>query len=207
MSMAIMNAMKPGVKYTRDELLKLNPNPDYDGFRKSKDPEVVEQEVRTKQSFRDSSDVNKIIKKHSINVAQSHLMQFPEEFYGQFEGFDLLEAHQKINKIGEAFDALPSEVRNEFGNNPFAFAGFVTDPANQGKLAELLPKLAEPAKYFPNPASRGGQGAGAATAPKGASAPEGASPGVSEGDPQPSGENAANAASGASGGDSASSST
>ena len=172
MSMAIRNKMKPNKKYTRQELLALNPQYNSDDFFEKEEDgsrglvktEFVG-EARTEQSFKDQQDVNKIIKKHQIRVAGSHLQRFPEEFYGDFEGFDLLEAHDKINKINEAFGALPSDVRAEFNQDPYAFAGFVTDPANRGKLAELLPKIAEPEKYFPNPAQRGGQGAAAATQP------------------------------------------
>ena len=134
MSMKIREGAQPGM--TREELLALNPNPDYDSFF-----EVEEDgsrgiplkdhvaDVRTDQSFKDSSDVNKIVKRHQIKVANSHLQQFPEEFYGEFADYDLLEAHNKIEKINAAFDKLPSEVKNDFAHDPFAFARFVTDPA------------------------------------------------------------------------------
>lgn len=176
---------------TREQLLNFNPPVDFDSFRNG-DEETVKREIRTQQSFKDSSDINKIIKRHQVRVSTSHLVRFPEEFYGEFADVDLLDAHNKIEKINGAFAELPSEVRSEFNQDPFAFAKFVNDPANRGKLAELLPKIAEPDKFFPNPANRGGQGAGAATAPsifdpvpaepppaaapQGASAPESASP-------------------------------
>lgn len=118
---------------------------------------------RTKQSFKEQCDINKILNKHKIKNAANHAMQFPPEFYGQFEGHDLLEAHELINNANRVFSALDSETRKEFGNDALKFAAFASDRANVGRLSELLPRIAEPGSYFPNPVNRGGDGAGAAT--------------------------------------------
>ena len=117
------------------------------------------------QSFKDQTDINKILKRHSIKDAASHIALFPPEAYHEFQNIDLLEAHAQIGRANAIFGALPSEVRSEFNNDAFAFAAFASDPANNDRLTELLPKLAEPGRYFPNPVQRGGDGAGAATAP------------------------------------------
>lgn len=140
-------------------------NPDYDAFRASDDAELVTREIRTKQSFKDSCDINKMLKKAQISGSIAHLNKYPEAVYGDFEGFDLLEAHQMIDKANHIFDELPSEIRREFNNDALAFAGFASNPENKGKLAKLLPAIAEPDAYFPNPVQRGGVGAAAATAP------------------------------------------
>lgn len=121
---------------------------------------------RTKQSFKDSTDINKIIKKAQRTGTISHLYKYPEATYGEFDGeFDLLTAHERIGRAQEIFDELPAEVRGEFRNNALEFVAFANNPENKGKLAEILPVIAEPGSYFPNPVHRGGQGAGAATAP------------------------------------------
>lgn len=121
---------------------------------------------RAKQTFKDSCDINKMLKKAQQTGSIAHLNKYPEKIYGEFDGeFTLLEATQKIAKVGEIFAEMPSEIRREFNNNPLEFVAFANDPANVGRLAELLPKIAEPGAYFPNPVQRGGQGAGAATAP------------------------------------------
>jgi hypothetical protein len=120
---------------------------------------------RTKQAFKDQCDINKILKKAQKSGTISHLLKYPEPVYGDFDGVDLLEAHRLIDKAQTIFDDLPSEIRREFDGDALKFAGFASDPANRGKLAQLLPKIAEPGAYFPNPAQRGGVGAGAATAP------------------------------------------
>ncbi len=128
--------------------------------------EKVYDDGRTKQSFKDSTDINKMLNKAQVTGSLSHLLKYPEPIYGEFDGeFDLLTAHRQINKATEIFNELPSEVRSEFNNKALDFVSFVNDPANVGRLRELLPILAEPGSYFPNPVVRAGQGAGAATAP------------------------------------------
>lgn len=121
---------------------------------------------RTKQAFADSTDINKLLKKAMIGGSISHLIKYPELTYGEFDGdFDLLTAHAKIDRANEIFNELPSEVRKEFGNDALAFVTYAANPDNNARLAELLPAIAEPGAYFPNPVQRGGVGAGAATAP------------------------------------------
>lgn len=143
-------------------------NPDYDSFRAAKDTdeELYTREVRTKQAFKDSTDINKIIKKAQKAGGLAHVQKYDEAAYGEFAGYDLLEAYGKLNRAQAIFDDLPSEVRNEFGNDALKFAGFASDPNNINRLAELIPAIAEPGSYFPNPIKRGGGGAGAATAPQ-----------------------------------------
>lgn len=121
---------------------------------------------RTKQAFKDQCDINKMLKKAQVQGSIAHLLKYPEAAYGEFDGeFDLLTAYGKIEKAKEIFEDLPSEIRREHNNNPLQFVSWVNAPENRGKLAELLPVLAEPGNYFPNPVQRGGQGAAAATAP------------------------------------------
>lgn len=120
----------------------------------------------TKQSFKDSTDINKMLKKAQVTGSMSHLMKYPEAVYGEFDGeFDLLTAQARLEKANQIFADLPSEVRSEFNQDPIAFVKFAGDPQNNSKLREILPAVAEPGSYFPNPVQRGGTGAGAATAP------------------------------------------
>lgn len=136
------------------------------GMFKRKQPKYNgPQDNRTKQSFKDQCDVNKIIKKHQITTAASHAMLFPPEAYADFEGQDLLSAYQLIGRANEIFDALPSEVRNEFNNDALRFAAYASKPENVNRLGELIPAIAAPGAFFPNPVQRDGGGAGAATPP------------------------------------------
>ncbi len=103
---------------------------------------------RTKQSFKDETDINKILKRAQKSGTISHLNQY-EARYGDFTGFDFFEAQLKISQGGEIFAALPTEIRNEFNQSPAKFFDFVNDPANKDDLARVLPALAEPGRQMP----------------------------------------------------------
>ena len=100
---------------------------------------------RTKQSFRDETDINKILKRAQKSGTISHITQY-EARYGDFSDFDFFEAQLKLAQGGEIFDALPMELRREFNQSPPEFFEFVNDPANKDRVAELLPALAEPGR-------------------------------------------------------------
>ncbi len=100
---------------------------------------------RTKQSFRDETDINKIMKRAQTTGTISHLNKH-EARYGDFTGFDFFEAQLKISAGRTIFDELPSEIRNEFNQSPAAFFKYVNDPANKERLGQLLPALAEPGR-------------------------------------------------------------
>ncbi len=100
---------------------------------------------RTKQSFRDETDINKILHRAQKAGTLSHLEKY-EGTYGDFADFDFLEANIQIAKGGEIFDALPSEIRQEFRHSPAAFFEYVNDPANIDDLRKRLPGLAAPGR-------------------------------------------------------------
>ena len=124
---------------------------------------------RTKQSFKDQCDINKILKKAAVKGGLSHVQKYPEAIYGEFDqDVDLLTARNRIAQADKIFMDLPAEVRREFNNDALAFIQYAGHPDNAGKLTELIPEIAQPGDYFPNPVKAGGQGAAAATAPTGA---------------------------------------
>lgn len=167
--MSLHIAQKAKAGDDRKKLLSYNKPPVYD-------------DGRTKQSFKDQCDINKMLDKAQVTGSLSHLLKYPEAIYQEFNGdFDLLTAHERISRATEIFDELPSEMRKDFNNNPLDFVRWAGDPANAGKLIEKYPQIAAPGRYFPNPVQRGGQGAGAATAPPAGGAetpPEAAPPAV-----------------------------
>jgi hypothetical protein len=98
----------------------------------------------TKQSFKDSTDINKIIHKVAKGEAISHLAKHGA-VYGDFSDIqDLLDAQQKLNRGMEIFEELPGEVKREFNQNPAEFFAYVNDPANVEQLGDLIPGLAAP---------------------------------------------------------------
>lgn len=103
---------------------------------------------RTKQSFKDQTDIHKILAKAQRTGTVSHINTYGEQ-YGEFADFDFLQAQLQIAKGREIFEALPSEVRTEFANEPANFFAFANDEKNTEKLSNLLPQIAEPGAFFP----------------------------------------------------------
>ncbi len=102
---------------------------------------------RTKQSFKDETDINKLMQRAQKTGTISHLNK-NEAHYGDFSGFDFFEAQLKLTAGRQMFDELPSEVRREFDQSPAEFFEFVNDPKNADKLGELLPALAAPGRQL-----------------------------------------------------------
>lgn len=98
---------------------------------------------RTKQSFKDSCDINKILAKAQVAGSLSHFQKHGA-FYGDFADFDFLDAQVRLARGKEIFAELPSEVRREFDQDPAKFFAFANDPANAGKLVDLIPGIAKP---------------------------------------------------------------
>ncbi len=100
---------------------------------------------RTKQSFADETDINKILQRAQQSGTLSHLQEY-SGVYGDFADFDFFDATLKLSHGREVFDALPSELRTEFNQSPAAFFKYVNDPANADDLRKKLPALAKPGK-------------------------------------------------------------
>lgn len=103
---------------------------------------------RTKQAFKDSTDVNKMLRKAQKAGTLSHLVRHGA-VYGDFSDVpDLLTAQNRINAGKAIYDELPSEIRKEFPDM-FKFFEYVNDPANKDDLVEKLPDLAAPGRQVP----------------------------------------------------------
>ncbi len=107
---------------------------------------IVWGESRTKQAFREETDINRILAIGNKTGAISHLAKY-EGTYGDFEQFDFLTAQLQIRKGDEIFEALPAELRREFSQSPRLFFEFVNDPANKGRLKDIFPDLAKPGDF------------------------------------------------------------
>ncbi len=100
---------------------------------------------RTKQSFKDETDINKILERAQSTGTISHLNRH-EGRYGDFADFDFQQAQFMLAQGREVFDDLPSEIRNEFNQSPAQFFDYVNDPANKDDLIKKLPGLAAPGR-------------------------------------------------------------
>lgn len=106
---------------------------------------------RTKQAFKDQTDINKILARAAKGQTISHLAKHGA-VYGDFSDIDdLLVAHDRLQKGREIFQQLPAEVKREFRNDLGAFYNYVNDPANADRLEEVLPGLARPGNQMPAP--------------------------------------------------------
>ena len=115
------------------------------------DPDGVKKlygDDRTKQGFRDETDIKAILKKAQRVGSLSHLQKHGAH-YGDFSDVDgLLAAYMTLERGKQIYNELPSEIRKEFPNQ-FDFYRFVTDPSNADHLQEMLPALAEPGRVNP----------------------------------------------------------
>ena len=103
---------------------------------------------RTKQSFRDECDVNKIMKKFKKAQGVAFLDRYQGYLSGQFGDFsevvDYRTALEQVRQANTVFDRLPAVVRKRFGNDTAAFLDFVHDPANAGELVKMGLASAKP---------------------------------------------------------------
>jgi len=91
---------------------------------------------RTKQDHREATDIYKMLERHKRTgqITQTSL----QPMYGDFSGIgDYREVRQKMFETQEAFDALPSEIRNRFKNDPAQMIDFIQDPKNQVEAEKM----------------------------------------------------------------------
>jgi len=91
---------------------------------------------KTKQSPLQETDINFIVKK---SVSNGHLpMMMQEARYGDFsEPTTYQDALNTVIVAQNQFAALPSHVRERFGNNPEHFLRFTADPKNAAEMVKL----------------------------------------------------------------------
>lgn len=148
-------------------------------------PRKYERPGRTKQSFKDSCDVNKILTKMQKAGTLSHLEQHGAE-YGDFSDFDFQTAMNRLARGKTLFERLPAEVKREFNQDPGKFFEFVNRPENIGRLQKVLPKLAEPGRQNTvNPRVDPAPGEGAVTAEPSGEEPAAGTAAVEPGSPPP----------------------
>lgn len=106
---------------------------------------------RTKQAFKDSTDINRLLEKAQKGEAISHLAKHGAVYADYSDIDDLLTAANRLQKGEAIFQELPSELRREFMNSSANFFKFVNDPANVDRLPDLIPGLAKPGNQAPAP--------------------------------------------------------
>ncbi len=91
---------------------------------------------RTKQSFRDQTDINEIVKRHAQTGLYDHLNN-TQPTYGDFsQSTELLIALDTVAEARENFASLPADVRALCQNNPVQFLARLADPELFDDLVE-----------------------------------------------------------------------
>lgn len=119
-------------------------------------------EGRTKGSFKDSCDVNNIVKKYLRTGNLPDLVRRDPKF-GDFSDVpSFQEALERVRKAEETFAALPAQVRRECGNDPAVFLEKVQDPkwAIEHKLALPREVVQQAQAAVADPAAAGGAAGG-----------------------------------------------
>ena len=108
----------------------------------------------TKQAFADEVNVNSIIRRMEMGGVMPPTREVSEANYGDFVTED--DYHSAMCKVVNAqqqFEALPAELRQEFGNDPGQFLAFAENPENWDEMEamgfEMPERLTEAAEEPP----------------------------------------------------------
>ncbi len=108
-------------------------------------PPIEYNDGRTKQAFKDETDINIIMKRAQVTGTISHINKH-EARYGDFADFDFFEHALALNNAQNIFDDLPPEIRQEFHNQPQEFFEHVNHPDNVNAEDYNLKALAAPGR-------------------------------------------------------------
>lgn len=89
------------------------------------------------QSHKAEVDINQIVKRHGGRVELIAATQNIQQMrFDDNPTNDFQEMMTMMIKGREAFESLPSEVRNHFGNDPAEYMDFVRNPENEPQLRD-----------------------------------------------------------------------
>lgn len=118
----------------------------------------------TRQADKDSCDVNRILARYAKDGVLTHVNNHPGVFADVAE-IAVADYHDALNRVisaGQAFDALPSSVREFYRNDPALFLAAVEDGTLEPSLYKDLGITPHAEQKPPQGAS--GRGAGEAGA-------------------------------------------
>ena len=93
-------------------------------------------DARTEQCHRDECDINKIIAKYDRTGVLNHVNDF-EARYEDLTGLDYQTMLNTVANANSMFEGLPSEIRNQFANDPANFISFMDDENNNEQMYEM----------------------------------------------------------------------
>lgn len=95
--------------------------PNMDGEFLSIGIDCSNDEVITKQYYKDECDINNILKNYNATGQINHLNTSPGDYLDLPDALDLQSALGLVAEAQSAFDDLPSTVREAFRNDPVEF--------------------------------------------------------------------------------------
>lgn len=99
---------------------------------------------KTDQSQKQDCDVNYIVAKYRKTGQITHLAK-RRGYYADVSTIpDLTEALSIVSTASDAFNALPSQLRKRFGNDPQEMIAFLQDPSNLEESIKLGLRNAPP---------------------------------------------------------------
>jgi len=93
-------------------------------------------DARTEQCHREECDINKIIAKYDRTGVLNHVNDF-EARYEDLTGLDYQTMLNTVANANSMFEGLPSEIRNQFDNEPQKFISFMDDENNNNAMYEM----------------------------------------------------------------------
>lgn len=98
---------------------------------------------KTKQSFRDETDINTIVKRHLHNSPGRNLANIGNPLASREPRFGHMPAksfHEMLNAVTDiqtAFLSLPGKLRARFGGSPYQLLRWVEEPRNYKEAVKL----------------------------------------------------------------------
>lgn len=92
---------------------------------------------RTKQSFKDQCDINKIVASFERTQDWTHVAQAAPMFGDFSQITDFQTAVNKVAEVNASFMELPAEIRQRMDNDPNELLAFLSDDENLVEAVEL----------------------------------------------------------------------
>lgn len=109
---------------------------------------VCKDASRTKQSFKDETDINNIVRRFGLTGELPTSLKVPT--YEDFSAVvDFQSAMNIVIRAEKAFAEMPADVRRRFDNDPGKFMAFVHDDANKDEARKLGLLVPEPSAPVP----------------------------------------------------------
>lgn len=105
---------------------------------------------RTKQSFKDECDINRIMARYQATGLLPQINEIPPQ-YMDCTMYDFQEHQNFIAGAFSTFHELPSKLRARFNNNPAEFFDFCSQDKNRPEMAEMGLLKAQEAQPIPPP--------------------------------------------------------